>query len=91
MNNKELIPFIQINDGPREIAVAWVENYRPYNSSQPEIAQKHKLASDIQNYAIEFADQEKQALKDRIIKLCRQAVADETMSTSTFASILDQF
>lgn len=46
---------------------------------------------DIYDCMDKWSDQEKQALKDRIIKLCRQAVADETMSTSTFASILDQF
>lgn len=49
----ELIPFLEITDKAREIAVAWVENYTPYGSTLPEIAQKHKLASDIMNYAKE--------------------------------------
>jgi hypothetical protein len=39
----------------------------------------------------EFADQEKQALKEKIINVCRQAVIDDTMSTSTVTKILDQF
>jgi hypothetical protein len=45
----ELIPMSEITPEARKIAVAWIENYTPYVSL--EIAQKHKLASDIQNYA----------------------------------------
>jgi uncharacterized protein YecE (DUF72 family) len=46
-----LIPMSEITEGAKAIAVAWVENYTPNGSIMPEIAQKHKLASDIQNYA----------------------------------------
>jgi hypothetical protein len=46
-----LIPFSEIEPEARDIAVLWVENYTPHGSSLPEIGQKHKLASDIMNYA----------------------------------------
>jgi len=44
----KLIPLSQISDQAREIAVAWIEGYQPMGF---DIEQKHKLASDIMNYA----------------------------------------
>lgn len=45
----KLIPMSQITPEAREIAVRWVEGYKPMGSINLE--QKHKLASDIMNYA----------------------------------------
>ena len=53
MENKEfyeLIPFLEITDKAREIAVTWMEC-----ENKDWIGQKHKLASDIMNYAKEYA------------------------------------
>lgn len=51
-----LIPITEITDEARKIAVSWVDNYQPQGMDIPN---KHKLASDIMNYAkqeaIEFA------------------------------------
>ncbi|HEY3405397.1 MAG TPA: hypothetical protein VGK59_18560 [Ohtaekwangia sp.] len=47
----KLIPMSEISDEAHEIAVRWIENYEPYGSLMPEIAQKHKLASDFMNFA----------------------------------------
>lgn len=44
----KLIPFTEIDEEARNIAVLWIENYRPMGF---DIQQKHKLASDIINYA----------------------------------------
>lgn len=44
----QLIPMSEITDEARSIAVSWVENYEPMGF---DIQQKHKLASDIMNYA----------------------------------------
>lgn len=44
----QLIPMEEITDEARKIAVQWVENYRPMGM---DIENKHKLASDIMNYA----------------------------------------
>jgi hypothetical protein len=47
-----LIPLDDIDKEAREIAVAWIENYKgPGMTIMPDIAQKQKLASDIINYA----------------------------------------
>jgi hypothetical protein len=47
----KLIPIIDITEEAKHIAIEWCENYVPYGSVMPEIAQKQKLASDIMNYA----------------------------------------
>lgn len=53
MKNKEwetdypLIPMSEITDEAREIAVRWGEEYFPGIA----LSEKHKLASDIMNYA----------------------------------------
>jgi uncharacterized protein YcsI (UPF0317 family) len=47
-NDYQLIPMSEITDEARQIAVGWVEGY---TKASLEIAQKHKLASDIMNYA----------------------------------------
>jgi len=39
---------IQIDDDVKMVAIAWIENYIPNGSIMPEIAQKFKLAEDIQ-------------------------------------------
>jgi hypothetical protein len=44
----KLIPLTDITDQAREIAVAWIEGYEPMGF---DLQQKHKLASDIMNYA----------------------------------------
>lgn len=49
MRKPELIPFDQITERAREIAVIWVEDFQ--DSGGIQIQQKHKLASDIMNYA----------------------------------------
>ena len=48
MKTDDLIPLSEITPEAREIAVAWIENYQPMGF---DIQQKHKLASDIMNYA----------------------------------------
>jgi len=45
-NDYKLIPMSEITDEAREIAVRWGENMKDNF-----ISQKHKLASDIMNYA----------------------------------------
>jgi hypothetical protein len=49
MRKPELIPFNKITNEAMKIAVAWVEDFRRIGGI--EIQQKHKLASDIMNYA----------------------------------------
>lgn len=44
-----LVPMHLIESEAREIAVRWVENYKP-DGSMMNIEAKHKLASDIMNY-----------------------------------------
>lgn len=51
MDNK-LIPMEEITDEARELAVIWGENMK-----DDFIAQKHKLASDIMNYARRYHEQ----------------------------------
>lgn len=43
----KIIPFNEITEEARDIAVLWVENYKPMGMN---LEQKHKLASDIMNY-----------------------------------------
>jgi hypothetical protein len=52
----KLIPMFEITDEAREIAVAWMEC-----EDKHWIRQKHKLASDIMNYAEEY---HKEKLRD---------------------------
>lgn len=47
--NYRLIPMKDITDEARDIAVMWIEGYKPAGIINLE--QKHKLASDIMNYA----------------------------------------
>ncbi len=47
--NYKLINLEDIDTEARRIAVAWVENFKPIGGS--DIQAKHKLASDIMNYA----------------------------------------
>lgn len=54
----KLIPMTEITDEAREIAVRWVENYKPMGFDLPG---KHKLASDIMNYAIRYHESMKKA------------------------------
>jgi len=49
MKDYKLIPFNEITDQARDIAIAWVEN--DFAGSPLELAAKHKLASDIMNYS----------------------------------------
>lgn len=48
-NDYQLIPMADIDDEAREIAVRWVEEFQ--DAGGIAIEQKHKLASDIMNYA----------------------------------------
>lgn len=51
-----LIPTCDIKEETRKLAVAWVDGLpTKYSTVMPAIAQKQKLASDIQNYAEQFA------------------------------------
>lgn len=56
--NYRLIPMKDITDEATDIAVMWIEGYKPAGIINLE--QKHKLASDIMNYAAlhakDFAD-----------------------------------
>lgn len=52
----KLIPMSEITEEAKWIAVLWVENYRPMGYDLPG---KHKLASDIMNYAKRFHEKEK--------------------------------
>jgi len=53
----ELIPLEEITYEARKIAVDWVENFKPMGF---DIQQKHKLASDIMNYAKLVQEQNKE-------------------------------
>jgi len=57
--NYKLIPMSDITDEAREIAVAWMEC-----EDKDWIGQKHKLASDIMNYARKHADQQPQKVEE---------------------------
>lgn len=48
----KLIPLSEITDEAREIAVQWIEGYEPNGF---DITNKHKLASDIMNYAKKYS------------------------------------
>lgn len=52
MKEYKLIPLVEITPEAREIAVKWVEGLD--TSGQLNIMQKHKLASDIMNYAEDY-------------------------------------
>jgi len=56
--NYKLIPMFDITDEAREIAVAWMEC-----EDKDWIGQKHKLASDIMNYARKYAAQQPQKVE----------------------------
>jgi hypothetical protein len=56
----KLVPMSEITEEARDIAVRWVENYRPMGFDLPG---KHKLASDIMNYARRYHEQELKKLK----------------------------
>jgi len=71
--NYTLIPMSEIRDEPRKIAVAWHE------SASNWIGDKHKLASDIQNYA-DFVSSEKDIeiarLKQTLINVSNEIGTD---------------
>lgn len=52
-NDYKLIPMSEITDEAREIAVRWGANMKDNF-----ISQKHKLASDIMNYARRYHEQQ---------------------------------
>lgn len=60
----KLIPMFEITDEAREIAVAWMEC-----EDKHWIRQKHKLASDIMNYAESY---HKEKLKNDLIHFAYQ-------------------
>ena len=51
--NYRLIPLGEISEDAKDIAVRWIENYKQMGFDLPG---KHKLASDIMNYAINNPD-----------------------------------
>lgn len=59
----KLIPMSKITDEARKIAVLWMEC-----EDKDWIGQKHKLASDIMNYAIKFRNE---GLREELIKFTR--------------------
>lgn len=54
-NDYKLVPMHEIEPEAYEIAVRWVNNHEP-DGSLMQIEAKHKLASDIMNYARRFAE-----------------------------------
>ena len=68
MDNKnyKLIPMNEITDEARELAVLWVEEFKDAGGIQ--IQQKHKLASDIMNYAISHNQQKHPLTIDELRK-----------------------
>lgn len=48
-NDYKLVPLNEITDEARILAVTWIEGYEEWMRS--DIPHKHKLASDIMNYA----------------------------------------
>lgn len=58
------LPMDEIHPEAKKIAIAWIENYKPYSSPMPEIAQKIKLASDIMNFAKAY--HEEKLLNDKV-------------------------
>jgi hypothetical protein len=67
--NYPLIPMNEIAEKARKIAVSWIEDSWTMDM---DIQQKHKLASDIQNYAINYSQQ----LQAENEELRRQLQAD---------------
>lgn len=68
----KLVPFSEITNEARDIATAWCENYVRMGF---DIQQKHKLASDIMNYAAqETADsiQDIDSLTKKIAELMHE-------------------
>jgi hypothetical protein len=59
----KLIPMSEITEEAREIAVRWVEGYEPKGFDLPG---KHKLASDIMNYARRSRDKEVADLRAKL-------------------------
>ena len=62
MTEYKLIPMSEITDEARELAVLWSENMK-----DDFISQKHKLASDIMNYAESLA-------KERAVEVLREMI-----------------
>ena len=56
----KLIPLSDVTEEARTIAVAWCENYQRMGF---DIQQKHKLASDIMNYAAREVEQYKRKIE----------------------------
>jgi hypothetical protein len=73
MKTYELIPLPDITPEVREIAVAWIEGYQPMGF---DIQQKHKLASDIMNYAAGQVAAERERIKTEIYKVFGDSVVD---------------
>ena len=75
-----LIPFSEIDDDARKIAVAWVEQYGTMGF---DIQNKHKLASDIMNYhRLKLEELEKWCGKQiKNSMSCNSMVLDAQIST----------
>lgn len=72
LEDYELVPFGEITEEAKAIAVLWVEGYEPMGFDLPG---KHKLASDIMNYARRYHKQQtlfktRQELRSYMRKLC---------------------
>ena len=67
-NDYRLIPMSEITDEAREIAVRWGDEY--FHGLA--IMEKHKLASDIMNYARRFHESEIDKLKQTGVQLPSQ-------------------
>jgi len=77
MGNYDLIPMNEISDKAREIAVVWIEHF---DSATFAIQNKHKLASDIMNYARnenEALKQQNKELADALEKAIKALLSEE--------------
>lgn len=93
LSDYPLIPMGEIDQEARLLAVRWVENYEPCGFDLPN---KHKLASDIMNYARrqkqQIADADK--LPSRLIELWEQCQivydgVEYNLATSDFEKYIE--
>lgn len=90
----KLIPMSQITDEAREIAVRWVENLQDAGGIM--IEQKHKLASDIMNYAKKYTASIKSVSKMKPIEYLKSIYGEKefdhiNITLNRIAELIDDY
>lgn len=70
INKSDGTGTIEITPQVKSLAISWIENYIPNGSMMPEIAQKWKLAEDIQR----IVNSEKANQRNEVIEECKSEV-----------------